>query len=71
MSMASPLPCADGKKVFAVAASPRGQLVRYGGKSRQFVPFLSGISAEGVDLSKDGQWVAYIAFPQGHCGGAR
>ena len=65
MSMLEPLPSADGKKIFGVAAQPRGQLVRYDGKSRQFVPFLSGISADGVDFSKDGQWVTYVAFPEG------
>jgi Tol biopolymer transport system component/DNA-binding winged helix-turn-helix (wHTH) protein len=65
MSMVSPLPSADGKKIFVVAVQPRGQLVRYEGKSRQFVPFLSGISADGVDFSKDGQWVTYVVFPEG------
>jgi len=65
MSMVAPLPSADGKKIFAVAAQPRGQLMRYEGKSRQFVPFLSGISADGVDFSRDGQWVTYVLFPEG------
>jgi Tol biopolymer transport system component/DNA-binding winged helix-turn-helix (wHTH) protein len=64
MSMVAPLPSADGKKIFAVAVQPRGQLVRYNGRSRQFVPFLSGISADGVDFSKDGQWVTYVLFPE-------
>lgn len=65
MNLASPLPSADGKKIFAVAVRQRGQLVRYDGKSRQFAPFLSGISAGGVDLSRDGQWVTYVVFPEG------
>jgi len=65
LSMVAPLPSADGKKIFAVAVQPRGQLVRYDGKSRQFVPFLSGISADGVDFTKDGQWVTYEVFPEG------
>jgi Tol biopolymer transport system component len=34
-------------------------LVRHDPKSGQFVPFLSGISAMGLDFSRDGQWVAY------------
>jgi len=65
MSMVAPLPSADGKKIFAVAVQPRGQLVRYDGKSHQFLPFLSGISADGVDFSKDRQWVTYVVFPEG------
>ena len=33
---------------------PRGELVRYDSKSRQLVPYLSGISAMGLDFSRDG-----------------
>jgi Tol biopolymer transport system component len=29
------------------------------------VPYLSGISAEHLCFSKDGQWVAYVMFPEG------
>jgi len=44
---------------------PRGELARFDVKSRQFVPFLSGISAEGVSFSRDGQWAAHVTFPEG------
>ena len=33
--------------------------MRYDAKSGQFAPYLSGISAMGLDFSPDGQWVAY------------
>ena len=39
--------------------------MRYDAKSRQFVPYLSGISAEDVSFSRDGAWVAYLAYPEG------
>ena len=55
----------DGKKLFVVGALARGELTRYDGKSRQFVPFLSGISADSVSFSKDGKWAAYVAYPEG------
>ncbi len=42
----------------------RGELGRYDLKSRQWVAYLSGISAEFIDFSRDGQWVAYVAFPE-------
>jgi Tol biopolymer transport system component/predicted Ser/Thr protein kinase len=61
----SPVPSRDGKTLFAIGRQPRGELVRYDSKSREFVPYLTGISAEGVDFSKDGQWVAYITYPEG------
>jgi Tol biopolymer transport system component len=40
-------------------------LQRYDFKAGQFVPFLSGISAEAVDFSKDGEWVTYVTIPEG------
>jgi eukaryotic-like serine/threonine-protein kinase len=65
MSFFTPLPSKDGKKLFVVGALARGELSRYDTKSAEFVPFLSGISADSVSFSKDGQWVAYVSFPEG------
>ena len=65
MSLFSPLPAKDGKKIFVVGRTYRGELMRYGAKSGQFVPYLGGISAEYLDFSKDGQWVADTAYPEG------
>ena len=65
MDFLAPVPSKDGKKLFVIGAQPRGELVRYDAKTRQFVPHLSGISAEGVVFSRDGVWVAYVAYPQG------
>ena len=65
LSLFSPVPSSDGRKLFVVGETVRGKLVRYDSKSAQFVPFLGGISAEWVAFSKDGQWVAYVSFPEG------
>jgi eukaryotic-like serine/threonine-protein kinase len=65
LALFSPLPSKDGKKLFVVGRRPRGELVRYEAKSDRFTAFLSGISAEHVSFSKDGQWVAYVTFPEG------
>ena len=65
MSFSSPLPSKDGKKLFVVGALSRGELTRYDTKSAAFVPFLSGISADSVSFSRDGQWVTYVSFPEG------
>jgi serine/threonine protein kinase/Tol biopolymer transport system component len=65
MSFSSPLPSKDGKKLFVVGALARGELVRYDARSAEFIPFLSGISADSISFSKDGQWVAYVSFPEG------
>jgi Tol biopolymer transport system component len=54
----------DGKKLFVIGSQVRGELVRYDSKSRQFTPYLSGISAEGVEFTRDGNWVTYEVFPE-------
>jgi len=53
----------DGRQIFAIGTRHRGELVRYDGKSSQFVPFLSGISAIDPTFSADGNWVAYESYP--------
>jgi Tol biopolymer transport system component len=61
----APFAAKDGKKIFAVGMTPRGELTRYDPRTRQFQPFLKGISAEGVAFSRDGASVAYVSFPEG------
>jgi Tol biopolymer transport system component len=61
----SPIPGKDGKTIFASGVSPRGELIRFNFKSRQFQPFLAGISADSVSFSMDGKSVAYVSFPDG------
>jgi Tol biopolymer transport system component len=65
LALSSPLPSRDGKKLFVVGEADRGELVRYDLNSGQFVPFLGGISADFLAFSKDGQWVAYVSYPEG------
>jgi Tol biopolymer transport system component len=65
MSFSEPVPSKDGQRLFVLGEKPRGELVRYDAKSRQFVPYLSGISVEDVSFSRDGAWVAYVAYPEG------
>src|SRR5262249_17363477 len=38
---------------------------RYDLQTREFVPYLSGISAEGLDFSRNGEWVTYTSYPDG------
>ena len=65
MTLTSPIPSPDGKKLFIIGRTYRGELVRYDPRTSQFVPFLGGLSAEYVDFSKDGQWVTYTSYPDG------
>jgi Tol biopolymer transport system component/DNA-binding winged helix-turn-helix (wHTH) protein len=63
ISFSAPLPSRDGKSIFAMGEEPRGQLVRYVSATKTFAPYLSGISASGVDFSKDGKAAAYVLYP--------
>jgi Tol biopolymer transport system component len=65
MSFYTPVFSKDGKKLFVVGVLSRGELTRYDVKSGQFVPFLSGISADHATFSRDRQWVAYVSYPEG------
>jgi len=60
-----PFPSPDGKKIFSVAMTLRGELERFDKQSKQFLPLLGGISAEFLEFSKDGRYLAYVTFPDG------
>lgn len=60
-------PTASGvrNEAFVVGSIPRAELVKYDEGTAELVPYLSGISAEGVEVSRDGQAAAYTLFPEG------
>jgi serine/threonine protein kinase/Tol biopolymer transport system component len=64
-SSEAPLPSRDGKRIFYIGSSRRGELMKFDQKTRQFSPYLNGLSVEGLAFSKDGSRVAYVSFPQG------
>ena len=65
MSIGTPAVSNDGKQLYAVGSERHGELSIYDGKSGKFVPYLSGASICYVDFSRDGQWIAYVSYPEG------
>jgi serine/threonine protein kinase/Tol biopolymer transport system component len=63
LSYAQAVASRDGKQIFAIGSKQRGEIVRYDEKTREYVPFLSGISATDPTFSRDGRWVAYRSYP--------
>ena len=64
VSYDSPVVSQDGKKVFAIGTQPRGEVERYDAKSGRFQPFLPGLSADCCAYSQDGEWIAYVTYPE-------
>lgn len=60
-----PVSSRNGKRIFAVGGQPSGELVRYDAARKEFAPFLGGRSADRLVFTRDGQWLAYVAFPEG------
>lgn len=53
----------DGKRLFVIGKQQRHELVRYDPATRQFAPFLAGVSISSVEYSRDGEWIAYVSLP--------
>jgi Tol biopolymer transport system component/DNA-binding winged helix-turn-helix (wHTH) protein len=50
--------------IYAMGLRPCGEMMRIDLKSDRRIPFLGGISADCLDFSKDGEWVAYVTYPE-------
>ena len=64
IAFGGPTPTTDGRHLFVSGEQHSVELVRYDSRSKQFVPFLGGISAGELEVSPDGQWVVYTTFPE-------
>lgn len=63
LSYEGPVSSRDRKQIFAVGSKTRGELIRYDRETRQFVPYLSGLSAVETRASPDGKWILYVSYP--------
>ena len=66
MSLPFLVPSPNGRRLFADGWMPRGELVRYDNQSRQFLPFLSGISASALNFSGERQVDRLRLLPRRH-----
>jgi eukaryotic-like serine/threonine-protein kinase len=65
MALQSPLLSKDGKKLFVVGMTFRGELTEIDAKTGKASDFLQGISADWIEASRDGKQVVYVSYPQG------
>jgi Tol biopolymer transport system component len=54
----------DGHQLFAWGDREYGELLRYDSKTRGLEGYLGGLSGHYTDASPDGQWVAYVSYPE-------
>jgi Tol biopolymer transport system component/DNA-binding winged helix-turn-helix (wHTH) protein len=59
----APVPGKGMNRIFSAGETARVELYRFDPKTKQLQPFLGGISAQDVSFSRDGQFVAYVSFP--------
>ncbi len=60
----NPTPSVDGKRLFVIGQQRRFDLVRLDSKSQQFSVDLPGVSAGEADISRNGEWITYVAHPE-------
>jgi serine/threonine protein kinase len=65
MDYSGVLPSREAATLFVDGFTSRGEVRKYDAKSKQFIPYLPGIGAEGLSFSRDGQRVAYVNVPEG------
>ncbi|HKD86592.1 MAG TPA: protein kinase [Terriglobales bacterium] len=65
MNYNRPAPSRNGQNIFAIGVQDAGELVRYDSKRKDFQPFLDGRSLALLSFSRDGKWLAYVAYPEG------
>jgi Tol biopolymer transport system component/DNA-binding winged helix-turn-helix (wHTH) protein len=65
MDLAGPVPSHDGRRLFVWGKQRHTELVRYVAKSKLFLPYVQGVSGIQPDVSPDGEWITYVAVPEG------
>ena len=65
LSIGRPAVGRDGKHLYAVGREPHGELSVYDRRTRALLPYLGGMAACYADISRDGQWITYVSYPEG------
>jgi serine/threonine protein kinase/Tol biopolymer transport system component len=59
------IPSRAGQQILVTGEQAQAELNRYDATSGKFLPFLGGLAAESVEFSPDGEWIAYVTYPEG------
>ena len=61
----APVPTRDGRRLLVIGGQPRGENLRFDLGRREFAPYNAGGSAGWFAFSRDGEWMAYVQYPEG------
>jgi len=64
LMFSNPTPSLDGKKLFVIGQQRRFDLIRLDSKSQQFSILLAGVSAGEAEITRNGEWITYVAHPE-------
>jgi dipeptidyl aminopeptidase/acylaminoacyl peptidase len=53
----------DPRVIYSWGLVPHGELMKLNNQTGLFEPYLNRLSAETLDYSPDGQWIAYVTYP--------
>lgn len=58
----------DGKTIYVIGWQLRGEVVERAPGDQEFHPIdgLKSMSVEQIDYSSDGEWAAFVSYPEGH-----
>jgi Tol biopolymer transport system component len=65
LSSHSPVFSPDGKKLYVMGQQNRGETEAWDSKTRQWRAAFGGLSEEMPNSSPDGEWMAYVQYPEG------
>jgi DNA-binding winged helix-turn-helix (wHTH) protein/Tol biopolymer transport system component len=55
---------ADSRVIYTQGAVLRGELMKLNRQTNRFEPYLDKLSGLELDYSPDGQWIAYVSYPE-------
>ena len=61
----APVPTRDGRRLLVIGGQPRGENLRFDLGRREFAPYNAGGLAGWFAFSRDGEWMAYVQYPEG------
>jgi len=64
ISYSTPVAAPDGRQVFALGFTQKPELIRYDTNRSEWLPYLGGMDGFETELSRNGQWLVFVRYPE-------